>query len=63
MRPRDPLLLVMLGFVLGVLLVVVGGVVGGYLGNNGPPPVCHCVVLTHPFYGCDEAVQGGYICP
>lgn len=52
---------VVLGLFFGVVLFLGAGLV-----NNPftPPPACPgCAVLTQPWSGCTEAVQGGYICP
>jgi hypothetical protein len=50
-----------LGVALGVLLLLGAG----FLTNPfTPPPACPgCAVLTHPYGGCGEQVQGGFICP
>jgi hypothetical protein len=50
-----------LGLFLGVVLFL-----GAGLAQNPftPAPKCPgCAVLIHPYGGCNEAVQGGWICP
>ena len=52
-------------------LFALGVVLGGFLflatnvtGSPAPPKCPTCYFLTHPYGGCNEAVQGGgYICP
>lgn len=48
-----------LGLLLAVVLLLAGGLV-----VVPPAAGCpRCAVLTHPWQGCGETVQGGYICP
>lgn len=49
---------IILGTLLGVALFLIGGITW-----QPPAPKCPgCAVLTHPYGGCNEAVQGGFIC-
>jgi hypothetical protein len=49
----------LVGLPLGALLFLVGGIAW-----QPPVPKCSgCAVLAQPFGGCNEAVQGGWICP
>ena len=52
--------LVLLGVLLGCLMPFVGALAGVH--SEGPYPCQGCAVLAHPYPGCDEAVQGGWIC-
>jgi hypothetical protein len=50
-----------IGLFLGVALFLGAGLLNNPL---APAPKCPgCAVLTHPYGGCNEAVQGGWICP
>jgi hypothetical protein len=55
----------LMGMALGVALGVLLLLGAGFLTNPfTPPPACPgCAVLTHPYGGCGEQVQGGFICP
>jgi len=49
---------VSLGVMLGISMLIVGGI------PAPAAPACPgCAVLTQPRHGCNEAVQGGFICP
>jgi hypothetical protein len=50
-----------LGMALGVVLFLGAGLVNNPF--TGPPACPTCAVLTHAYGNCNEAVQGGYICP
>ncbi|HEV3311809.1 MAG TPA: hypothetical protein VG815_14965 [Chloroflexota bacterium] len=61
MRLPRFLLGVCLGATLGVLLLIGGGM---FDNPFTPAPKCPgCAVLTHPYGGCGDQVQGGWICP
>ena len=48
-----------LGVTLGIAMLLAGGI-----GVLPASPACpHCAVLTQPWHSCNEAVQGGWICP
>ncbi len=50
-------------FLTGVVLGAVMFLLGGVAVVPPAPPCAGCAVLGSPYGGCDEAVQGGWICP